>query len=127
MIRVFYRPLYKLRYLHIALLALLKVPASVTELSEKLRVQQIIIDHALDDILSWSLACSNVGTIELTDRGRRCGVVWLMTDKRGFWEFEDSSGWPLGDGVFSFRKPLRSLEDAGLNSETGEVLSKDIA
>lgn len=84
----------------------------------------MILDHAVDDIVAWSLATLTGVTITLTERGKRFVSVWEATDQRGFWEFENGTGWLLGKGVFSFRKALKSLHDAGLESETGIILTK---
>ena len=128
MIFVYYKPFKALRPLHLALLASLNPPARSSAVAEKLAVSQLIIDNFVDDIVAWNLALSTGKKIALTDRGKRCVDVWNATNKRGFWEFEDiGSGWLLGEGLFSFRKPVKSLADAGLDAETGKLLREDEA
>ena len=127
MIRVHYKPLEALRPVHLALLASLDQPKSAKQVASNLSIPQMIIDHAIEDVTAWGLAESNGAEISLTERGNRCVAVWTATAKQGFWEFQDGTGWLLGKGVFLFRKPLKSLADAGLDPETGTVLSEQDA
>lgn len=124
MIRVHYKPLDALRPMHLALLASLNPPTSRLKVASNLSVPEMILDHAVDDAVAWSLVAQTGDALALTERGNRCVAVWAATDKRGFWEFEDGSGWLLGKGLFSFRKPLKSLDAAGLDAETGNLLAE---
>lgn len=127
MIRVHYKPLDALRPMHVALLASLNPPTSSLKVASSLSVPQMVLDHAVDDAVAWSLVAPIGDALALTVKGNRCVAVWAATNKRGFWEFEDGAGWLLGKGVFSFRKPLKSLEDAGLDAETGNLLGENDA
>lgn len=122
MIRVHYKPLDALRPMHMALLASLNLPMCRLKVASNLSVPHMVLNHAVDDAVAWSLIAQTGDALSLTDRGSRCVAVWAATDKRGFWEFGDGAGWLLGKGQFSFRKPLKSLNAAGLDAETGNLL-----
>ena len=124
MIRIHYKPLEGLKAIHIAVLASLKQPAGSKDLPLRLSIPQMMLDHAVDDLLAWSLVRPVAQNLVLTEQGNRCVAVWTTTDKRGFWEVKDGSGWLLGKGAFSFRKPLKSIEYANLNPETGDLVNE---
>lgn len=124
MIRIHYRPLEGLKPIHIAVLASLTQPADGKDVIRRLSIPQMMLDHALDDLLAWSLVRAVAQKFVLTGKGNRCVAVWTATDKKGFWEFKDGSGWLLGKGVFSFRKPLKSIKYANLNPETGDLVNE---
>jgi hypothetical protein len=110
--------------MHIALLASLEAFGSVRKAAVSLGVPAADFEHASEELLDWGfLECSGASA-NLTRRGRRCVDAWRDTGKAGFWSFPSGSNWILGNGPFFFRKPLASLDDAGLNPETGACLSE---
>ena len=125
MIRVHYRPLDALRPLHIALLAALETCSGVRSASGSLGVPVRDFEFAAEELLAWDLLTGSPASLNLTQRGMRCVDVWRDTGKTTFWSFPTDSHWILGNGSFFFRKPLASLDEAGLNQETGECLSEE--
>jgi len=127
MIRVHYRPLDALRPLHIALLAALETRSSVRSASALLGVPARDFEFAAEELLAWDLLTGSPASLNLTQRGMRCVDVWRDTGKTSCWSFPTDSHWILGNGSFFFRNPLASLDEAGLNQETGECLSEEDA
>jgi hypothetical protein len=113
--------------MHIALLASFEACGSVRKASASLGVPAADFDHAAAELLDWDFIESSGESAKLTRRGRRCVDAWRDTGRTGFWSFPSGSNWILGNGSFLFRKPLVSLDDAGLNPETGACLSEEDA
>lgn len=124
MITVHYKPLEALRPIHISILALADTTSSLDSIGETLGVPSMLLEHATDDLVTWQMVSFEDHQVKLLERGVRCVAVWASTDRRGFWTIENDDLWILGKGVFSFRDPLKSLADAGLDPETGNVLSE---
>lgn len=113
-----------LRPLHIALLAALETRSSVRVASVSLGVPARDFEFAAEELFAWNFLTGSPASLNLTQRGMRCVDVWRDTGKTGCWSFPTDSHWILGNGSFFFRKPLASLDEAGLNPETGECLSE---
>ena len=113
-----------LRPLHIALLAALETCSSVRVASVSLGVPARDFEFAAEELFAWDFLSGSPASLNLTQRGMRCVDVWRDTGKTGCWSFPTDFHWILGNGSFFFRKPLASLDEAGLNPETGECLSE---
>jgi hypothetical protein len=112
-----------LKPLHLALMGVTEVPGGAEDFESRLSLPRMMIEHAIDDLVSWKLAERNASQVVLSSKGKLALSVWVVTDKKGCWQIEDDGAWLLGKGKFSFRSPLALLSDAGLDPETGEVLS----
>ena len=123
MIQIQYRPLIGLKPLHLALMGVTEVPGGAEDFEARLSLPRMMVEHAIDDLVAWKLAVRDSFQVALSSRGKLALSVWVVTDKTGCWQFEDDGTWLLGKGKFSFRSPLALLSDAGLDPETGEVLS----
>lgn len=119
-----YRPLDHLGPLHLALLATLEKCGSVRSASAALGVPIRYFQCAGEELRDWDLLGGPVASPRLTPNGKRCVGAWRDTGKMGFWRVQSDSTWVLGPGAFSFRNPLASLDEAGLNPETGNCLSE---
>jgi hypothetical protein len=106
------------------LLAALETCSGVRSASGSLGVPVRDFEFAAEELLAWDLLTGSPASLNLTQRGMRCVDVWRDTGKTGYWSFPTDSSWILGNGSFFFRKPLASLDEAGLNPETGESLSE---
>lgn len=124
MITVHYKPLEALRPIHVSILALADKTSSLDSIGETLGVDSMLLEHATDDLVTWQMVSFEDHQVKLLERGVRCVAVWASTDRRGFWSIENDDLWILGKGVFSFRDPLKFLEDAELDPETGIVFSE---
>jgi hypothetical protein len=124
MITVHYKPLEALRPIHISILAVAETTSSLHSIGETLGVPAMVLEHAADDLVTWQLISVKNQQVKLLERAVRCVAVWAATERRGFWSIENDDRWVLGKGVFFFRDPLRSLADAGLDPETGNVLAE---
>jgi hypothetical protein len=123
MIQIIYRPLAGLKPLHLALMGVMEVPGGADDFESRLSLPQMMVEHAVDDLVSWKFAERNASQVVLSSKGKLALSVWVVTERKGCWQFEDDGTWLLGKGKFSFRSPLALLSDAGLDPETGEVLS----
>jgi len=112
-----------LKPLHLALMGITEVPGGAEDFESRLSLPRMMIEHAIDDLVSWKLAERNSSQVVLSSKGKLALSVWAVTDKKGCWQFESDGTWLLGKGKFSFRSPLALLSDAGLDPETGEGLS----
>ena len=124
MITVHYKPLEALRPIHITILAVAETTPSLHSIGETLGVPIMLLEHAADDLVAWQMVSVADQQLKLLERGVRCVAVWASTDRRGFWNIDNDDRWVLGKGVFSFRDPLKFLADAGLDPETGNILSE---
>jgi hypothetical protein len=127
MITVHYKPFEALRPVHIVVLTAAEAELSPSELPAIFGLPELVLQHASDDLVRWGLASSINGQVGLLPGGARCVSFWGATEQRGFWSFSEPDGWNLGKGVFFFRSPLSRLADAGLDPETGSVLSQEDA
>jgi hypothetical protein len=124
MITVHYKPLEALRPVHISILAVAESTSSLDSIGEILGVPLMLLEHAADDLVIWKMISITNRQVELHERAFRCVAVWAATDRRGFWNITNDDKWVLGKGVFFFRDPLMSLNDATLDPETGKVLTE---
>jgi hypothetical protein len=124
MITVQYKPLEALRPIHVSILAVSETTPSLDSIGDMLGVLPMLLEHAADDLVAWKMISVENRQVSLSERAVRCVAVWAATNRRGFWSIENDDRWVLGKGVFFFREPLKSLADAGLDPETGNVLSE---
>ena len=112
MIQVYYRPIEGLKPLHLALMGVMEVPGSPADFELRLSAERMMVDHAIDDLVSWNLAERANSNVVLTAKGKLSLSVWIATNKKKYWKFENAGTWLLGKGVFFFRSPLPLLSDA---------------
>lgn len=123
MITVHYKPFDNLRPVHLAVMAAAEAGLPSGELPVVFGLPDLVLQHARDDLAAWGFVSFHIGEICVLPAGSRCVSVWVATEQRGFWNFPNHDGWRLGKGVFFFKSPLSRLCDAGLDPETGLVLS----
>lgn len=123
-IKVIYKPLLALKPAHIAIVGVLEQQCQSANLSERLPLPPVVLEHCLEELIFWQLVKREKDTIALTAQGKRCLAVWTATQSRGYWEFEDDGKWLLGEGTFQFADTLLNLHSVGLDVETGEKVSE---
>lgn len=123
MIQIYYRPLMGLKPLHLAVMGVMESSGDLDVMASRLALPLMMVEHAIDDLVSWKLADRKDSRVVLSVIGERSVNVWRVTDNNGYWQVKDDRNWLLGKGKFSFRSPLARLIDAGLDPETGEILS----
>lgn len=126
-IKVIYKPILALKPTHIAVVCVLEQPCQSNELSGRLPLPEIVLEHVVEELSCWQLVARNGEGLGLTADGKFALTALKATQKNGFWDCADDGTWILGEGKFQLPETLTDLGSAGWNSETGEILNEATA